>query len=52
VLSELDPRRRTLLAERLRAGRSQALVTSTTIDALPLVPDQLLEVRPGEVASR
>ena len=52
VLSELDPRRRTLLAERLRSGRSQALITSTTTDALPLVPDQLLEVRPGEVTVR
>jgi DNA replication and repair protein RecF len=52
VLSELDPRRRTLLAERLRSGRSQALITSTTTDALPLVPDQLLDVRPGEVTVR
>jgi DNA replication and repair protein RecF len=52
VLSELDPRRRALLAERLRSGRSQALITSTTTDALPLVPEQLLEVRPGEVTVR
>jgi DNA replication and repair protein RecF len=52
VLSELDPRRRTVLAERLGAGGAQAFVTSTTIDALPIVPDQLLEVRPGEVTAR
>ena len=52
VLSELDPRRRTILADRLGAGRSQALITSTTTDALPIAPGQLLEVRPGEVTVR
>jgi len=48
VLSELDPGRRSVLAEQL-AGRGQTLVTSTTADALPGEPAQLLEVSPGEV---
>ena len=48
VLSELDPGRRRVLAEQL-AGRGQTLVTSTTADALPGEPAQLLEVSPGEV---
>lgn len=49
VLSELDPRRRRILAERVR-GSGQALVTATDAAMLPLPPDQLLEVRPGAVA--
>ncbi len=48
VLSELDPQRRRVLAERV-ASRGQTLVTSTTAAALPTQPDQLLEVVPGEV---
>ena len=51
VLSELDPDRRRILAERI-ARRGQTLVTSTTASALPTEPDQLLEVTPGRVESR
>ena len=43
VLSELDPARRETLAERIR-GLGQAIVTSTTRGALPIEPDELLEV--------
>jgi DNA replication and repair protein RecF len=48
VLSELDPTRRRVLAEQL-SGRGQTLITSTTADALPGEPAQLLQVSPGEV---
>jgi DNA replication and repair protein RecF len=48
VLSELDPGRRRVLVEQL-TGRGQTLITSTTADALPGAPAQLLEVSPGEV---
>ena len=48
VLSELDPTRRRTLMEQL-SSRGQALITSTTADALPGDPAQLLEVVPGEV---
>jgi DNA replication and repair protein RecF len=51
VLSELDPGRRKILAERI-ALRGQALVTTTDSAALPIEPHQLLEVTPGEVAER
>jgi DNA replication and repair protein RecF len=51
VLSELDPDRRRILAERI-AHRGQTLVTSTTAAALPTEPDQLLEVSPGRVEVR
>jgi len=48
VLSELDPtRRRTLMGQ--LSSRGQTLITSTTADALPGDPAQLLEVVPGEV---
>jgi DNA replication and repair protein RecF len=47
VLSELDPDRRRVLAERLRAG-GQALVTSASQGALPGEPTQLLEVAQRE----
>jgi DNA replication and repair protein RecF len=47
VLSELDPRRRTLLAERL-VGRGQAVITTTHASALPVDPDQIVEVSPGQ----
>ncbi len=43
VLSELDPERRHLLAERLR-GSGQALVTSASRHALPGEPAQAVEV--------
>jgi DNA replication and repair protein RecF len=43
VLSELDPHRRQILAERLRVS-GQALVTSASRNALPGEPAQTLEV--------
>jgi DNA replication and repair protein RecF len=43
VLSELDPERRRILAERLR-WFGQTLITSTTVAALSLEPNQLLQV--------
>jgi DNA replication and repair protein RecF len=43
VLSELDPNRRRVLAERIAAG-GQTFVTATTAAALPAEPAQLLEV--------
>jgi DNA replication and repair protein RecF len=48
VLSELDPERRRILADRVR-NAGQALVTATDAAMLPSIPDQLLEVRPGVV---
>jgi DNA replication and repair protein RecF len=48
VMSELDPERRRALAAEV-AGFGQALVTSTTADALPGEPAQLLHVSPGLV---
>lgn len=48
VLSELDPARRRILAERVR-GAGQALITATDAAMLPADPDQLLEVTPGAV---
>jgi DNA replication and repair protein RecF len=49
VLSELDPGRRLIFAERVRIS-GQALVTATDPSLLPASPDQLLEVTPGAVA--
>ena len=46
VLSELDEPRRRTLTERVRE-LGQSLVTSTSPDALPAAPDQLVEVTPG-----
>ena len=46
VLSELDPERRRILAERLRTY-GQALITTTSAAALPSDPDQLVEVEAG-----
>jgi DNA replication and repair protein RecF len=46
VLSELDERRRRALAERL-SGRGQTLITATGVSALPMDPNQLVEVQPG-----
>ena len=51
VLSELDPARREVLAERI-ALRGQTLVTSTTATALPTEPAQLVEVAPGRAETR
>jgi DNA replication and repair protein RecF len=50
VLSELDPERRRVLAERIRSFR-QALITTTTAAALPAEPDQLLEVEAGDAGT-
>jgi DNA replication and repair protein RecF len=50
VLSELDPGRRRILAERLPAY-GQALITTTSAGALPVEPDQLVEVEPGEAGT-
>lgn len=47
VLSELDPERRAILAERLRRTGVQALLTATAASALPVPPDELIEVEPG-----
>ena len=46
VLSELDPARRRILAERIQKG-GQALVTATDAAMLPAEPDQLVEVTSG-----
>jgi len=46
VLSELDPSRRRILAERV-AGRGQTFITATDPAMLPTDPDQLVEVRTG-----
>jgi DNA replication and repair protein RecF len=52
VLSELDPERRRLLADRLRAG-GQALVTSASANALPGDPAQTVTVEQvGDGTSR
>ena len=48
VLSELDPNRRRVLAERVQ-GAGQTLVTATQASSLPVDPAQLLEVTPGLV---
>ncbi len=48
VLSELDDDRRRRLAARI-SRFPQTLVTATGAEALPLQPDQLLEVSPGAV---
>jgi DNA replication and repair protein RecF len=48
VLSELDPERRRILADRVR-GAGQTLITATEAGALPVEPEQLLAVAPGEV---
>jgi DNA replication and repair protein RecF len=47
VLSELDPERRRMLVERLRHAGGQAFLTTTTAEALPVEPDELVEVEPG-----
>jgi DNA replication and repair protein RecF len=48
VLSELDPGRRRILADRVRTA-GQALITATDAAMLPSAPDQLLEVTSGAV---
>ncbi len=52
VMSELDPKRRELLAQRLREGGGQALLTATERDQLPVSCERVeLELRAG-TASR
>jgi DNA replication and repair protein RecF len=46
VLSELDSDRRAALAARIGSS-GQALVTATSVSALPVDPAQLVEIRPG-----
>jgi len=48
VLSELDPGRRRVLAERVQKA-GQTLVTATQASSLPVEPAQVLEVTPGLV---
>ena len=48
VLSELDPGRRRVLAQRVRGG-GQTLITATQASSLPIEPALLLEVTPGLV---
>jgi len=50
VLSELDPNRRRVLAERVRS-LGQTLITATDASPLPIEPAQLLEVTPGLVTA-
>ena len=50
VLSELDPERRRILGERLPEF-GQALITTTSSAALPVEPDQLVEVEAGEAGT-
>src|SRR5207247_9315704 len=50
VLSELDPERRRILAERLRAY-GQSLITTTSAAALPIEPNQLVEVEAAEAGT-
>jgi DNA replication and repair protein RecF len=51
VLSELDPGRRRTLAARI-GGMGQTVITATSPAALPVEPDQLVEVVPGAAVSR
>jgi DNA replication and repair protein RecF len=46
VLSELDPGRRRILAERV-AGMGQTVITATQASALPVAAAQVVEVTPG-----
>jgi DNA replication and repair protein RecF len=46
VLSELDPGRRRVLAERV-ATMGQTMITTTHVSALPVEPDQVVEVEAG-----
>jgi DNA replication and repair protein RecF len=51
VLSELDPTRRRTLAELVRRT-GQAVITATTTDAMPVDPDQIVDVTPGRAVVR
>ncbi len=50
VLSELDARRRAVLAEAV-AGIGQTLITTTHRETLPAEPSQVVEVTPGRAVS-
>ncbi len=50
VLSELDPGRREILAARV-ASRGQTVITSTSRQALPAEPAQVVEVTPGRAVA-
>ncbi|HEY6961178.1 MAG TPA: DNA replication and repair protein RecF [Gaiellaceae bacterium] len=50
VLSELDPGRRRVLADRV-AGMGQTMITATHPSALPVEPAQLVEVEAGTARS-
>ena len=50
VLSELDPGRREVLANRV-AGMGQTMITATHRSALPIEPAQVVEVEPGTARS-
>ncbi|HKA26825.1 MAG TPA: DNA replication and repair protein RecF [Gaiellaceae bacterium] len=50
VLSELDPDRRRVLAGQL-SSYGQALITTTSATALPVEPDQLVEVEGGKAGT-
>jgi recombinational DNA repair ATPase RecF len=47
VLSELDSRRRGVLADRI-AKLDQVVITATQPSALPVDPAQVVEVTPGQ----
>jgi DNA replication and repair protein RecF len=51
VLSELDPDRRRILADRVGAA-GQTVITATATDALPVEPGQVVDVTPGSAVSR
>ena len=51
VLSELDPARRRTLAG-LVGSAGQAVITATTTDAMPVDPDQVVDVSPGRAVVR
>jgi DNA replication and repair protein RecF len=50
VLSELDPGRRRILAERV-ATMGQTMITATHVSALPVEAAQVVEVEPGTARS-
>src|SRR5262249_36510138 len=50
VLSDVDPDRRRVLAGQL-SSYGQALITTTSATALPVEPDQLVEVEGGKAGT-
>jgi len=51
VLSELDPDRRRILADRVGAA-GQTVITATATEALPVEPGQVVDVLPGAAVAR